>query len=133
MNDTTIIDAKFGDVIAIDKDEDGDIGVTVRPNGGREHFYWVEPDNAIGLYNALGDRLGLGRAPSPVPQKSKWEEVTVDPKGAGHTYRLRIPGGHLYRTVSYVPGGEVVMAQSTVFVPASEISNDVDFPNAVEV
>lgn len=33
--------------------------------------------------------------------KRKWREVTVDPKGAGHTYRLRVPGGWLYRTVTY--------------------------------
>jgi hypothetical protein len=31
----------------------------------------------------------------------KWQEVTVDPKGAGHTYRLRVPGGWLYRTTTY--------------------------------
>lgn len=31
----------------------------------------------------------------------KWLEVSVDPKGAGHTYRLRVPGGWLFRTVTY--------------------------------
>lgn len=36
--------------------------------------------------------------PSP---SNKWEPVTVDPKGAGHTYRLLVPGGWLYRTTTY--------------------------------
>lgn len=31
----------------------------------------------------------------------KWQEVTVDPRGAGHTYRLKVAGGYLYRTVTY--------------------------------
>ena len=31
----------------------------------------------------------------------KWEEVTIDPKGAGHTYRIPVPGGFLYRTTTY--------------------------------
>lgn len=30
-----------------------------------------------------------------------WQEVSVDPRGAGHTYRLPVSGGHLYRTVTY--------------------------------
>jgi hypothetical protein len=48
----------------------------------------------------------------------KWEVVTEDTKGAGATYRLRVPGGFLYRTVSYKrPGSDVVSAQSTTFVP----------------
>lgn len=33
--------------------------------------------------------------------KGRWQEVTVDPKGAGHTYRLEVPGGWLYRTTTY--------------------------------
>lgn len=32
---------------------------------------------------------------------AKWQEVSLDPRGAGHTYRLRVPGGWLYRTVTY--------------------------------
>lgn len=51
----------------------------------------------------------------------KWEEVTVDPRGAGHTYRLRVPGGWLYRTVATFPDlgapNDDVVAPSTVFVP----------------
>jgi hypothetical protein len=55
--------------------------------------------------------------------KHKWEEVTVS--DAGHTYRLRVPGGWLYRTVSYdYEASEVshqaVTAQSTVFVPVPD-------------
>lgn len=41
----------------------------------------------------------LELAPEPAP--AKWLEVSVDPKGAGHTYKLRVPGGWLYRTVTY--------------------------------
>lgn len=70
-----------------------------------------------------------------------WQEVTVDPKGAGHTYRLRVPGGWLFRTVTYRypelhllmedgyfdhdPDGRTtrhqrameIVAQNTVFIP----------------
>ena len=34
-------------------------------------------------------------------RRQKWTPVTVDPKGAGHTYRLAVPGGWLYRTITY--------------------------------
>lgn len=71
----------------------------------------------------------------------KWQEVTVDPRGAGHTYRLKVAGGYLYRTVtyrypelhaaldageySYDPEGRTtrhqrameIVAQTTTFVP----------------
>jgi hypothetical protein len=47
----------------------------------------------------------------------KWEEVTVDAKGAGHTYRLRVVGGWLYRTVSAAPIAGSAPSVSVVFVP----------------
>lgn len=53
--------------------------------------------------------------------KHKWELVTEDPKGAGHTYRLRVPGGFLYRTVSVDQLVDEPVAQSTVFVPLPEV------------
>lgn len=34
-------------------------------------------------------------------KEPRWEKVTYDPRGAGHTYRLQVPGGWLYRTVTY--------------------------------
>lgn len=33
--------------------------------------------------------------------QERWELVTFDDRGAGHTYRLRVPGGWLYRTTTY--------------------------------
>lgn len=46
-------------------------------------------------------RINYELEPSLEPSPAKWLEVSVDPKGAGHTYRLRVPGGWLYRTVTY--------------------------------
>lgn len=87
----------------------------------------------------------------------KWEMVTVDPKGAGHTYRLPVPGGWLYRTVSYrYPGlhslyerlveknlteviswdtnskqkAQEIVSQNTVFVAEKKIEPD-DMPVAL--
>lgn len=74
------------------------------------------------------------------PPEPKWLLVTCDPKGAGHTYRLAVPGGWLYRTVTYryprlhaaveelgedmdflnpkdYLRGEEIVSQTTVFVP----------------
>lgn len=52
-------------------------------------------------------------------KKLKWEEVTYDEKGAGHTYRIPVEGGWLYRTVSYqYPKSDVVAAVATTFVPS---------------
>lgn len=36
-----------------------------------------------------------------MPQANAWQPVTIDSKGAGHTYRLPVPGGWFYRTVTY--------------------------------
>lgn len=35
------------------------------------------------------------------PYPEPWQLVSCDPRGAGHTYRHRVPGGWLYRTVTY--------------------------------
>lgn len=87
--------------------------------------FTVDAHRARQLYNAIGAVMGFDKPAktrtSPKDYLSRWEEVTNDPKGAGHTYRLRVEGGYLYRTVTTVPGydGEepIPVAQSTVFVP----------------
>lgn len=53
------------------------------------------------LNEEYADGLRDGHAQAINEAKSKWQEVTVDAKGAGHTYRLRVPGGWLYRTTTY--------------------------------
>ena len=72
----------------------------------------------------------LSHLPELEEQESeKWQLVAHAPDGAGHTYRLPVPNGWLYRTVSYrfdERNGEFIdndiVAQSTAFVP--------DFENA---
>lgn len=106
-------------------------------------------DNAREFYDAIGAEMGfvsapvvdpapepVDPAPEPVAKKRspngaqaykgngnhKWEAVTEDPKGAGATYRLRVAGGFVYRTVSYAaPNSPVVAAQSTTFVPMPDV------------
>lgn len=89
------------------------------------------------------DQMVNSTSHPPEPSPAKWLEVSVDSKGAGHTYRLRVPGGWLYRTVTYrwpeyhrnaegafdwTPTGEPwttktenmameILTQTTVFVP----------------
>jgi hypothetical protein len=96
----------------------------------------VDPHRARQLYNAIGEVMGFDKpaktrsAPKGKQEykgngKHKWELVSADPKGAGHTYRLRVPGGWLYRTVSTYPGegfgpgdgDPISVAQSFVPVP----------------
>ncbi|TAJ97129.1 MAG: hypothetical protein EPO10_26505 [Reyranella sp.] len=127
----------IGGTFRVEKDEDGDLSVIA--NGkfdGERASVWLNPAAARQLYNAIGAEMGFDKpaktrtAPKGAQAykgngNHKWEEVTTDPKGAGYTYRLRVPGGWLYRTVTTVPGylGEepIPVAQSTVFVPVSDV------------
>lgn len=53
------------------------------------------------LFEALDEAYDMGYADAEASAAGRWQLVTADPRGAGHTYRLRVPGGWLYRTVTY--------------------------------
>ncbi len=128
--------------VIVEKDHDGDLYLHYSYDKENDSgAFYLDPHAGRQLYNAIGEVMGFSkviapRQSKPTPKgaqaykgngKHKWELVTADAKGAGHTYRLRVPGGWLYRTVSsFKPfDGETegdIAAQSTVFVPV---------PNAV--
>lgn len=93
-------------------------------------------------YNAAVEDMAADGSFYTEPEENRWEEVTVDPRGAGHTYRLKVPGGWLYRTVTYrypelhaiyeedkegditkfwkdrdITKAQEIISQTTVFVP----------------
>ena len=114
--------------ITVRMDSDGDLEIGALDSGSDEIIF--DRVRARELYDAIGDVMDFSPASVPAPVKArprgaqeykgngnhKWEEVSVDAKGAGHTYRLRVPGGWLYRTVSTDDRG-YTDAQSSCFVP----------------
>jgi len=113
--------------VTVQRDSDGDLSIDIADGDNEITF---DRATALALYNAIGTEMGFTTpAPAPVAKarphgaqeyrgngNHKWEEVSVDAKGAGHTYRPRVPGGWLYRTVSSDTKGNTD-AQSTTFVP----------------
>lgn len=108
-------------VVSIYRNDDG---VTVRHTraglGGAG--FTLDPHRARQFYNALGAMMGFDKPPAArTPARPKWEEITVDEYGAGHTYRLAVEGGWLYRTVTTHPNyddeDDLPVAVSTTFVP----------------
>lgn len=102
------------------KDEDGDLSFNIKGALVSEHaLIWLTQDAARRLYDAIGDEMGFASKPST----KKWELVTADEKGAGHTYRLKVEGGWLYRTVSTHPNydgeDDLPVAVAQTFVPSA--------------
>lgn len=70
----------------------------------------INASMAYELSRALADASGI------TPAKQRWEHVTDADEG--HTYRLKVPCGWLYRTVTtYGKAPHVALNNSTVFVP----------------
>lgn len=113
--------------------DDGYLSVAITSDEPGDGFS-IDPHRARQLYNAIGAEMGFDKpaktrsAPNGAQAykgngKHKWELVSSDEKEYGHTYRLRVPGGWLYRTVTTLPslvGDEaepIAVAQSFVPVP----------------
>jgi hypothetical protein len=134
----TSADAKS---VTVEKDYAGDLKLSYEylgPDNFDHDYFYLDAHRARQLYNAIGEEMGFNKpAPprQPAPKgaqayrgngQHKWEPVTEDTKGAGYTYRLRVPGGWVYRTVTTLPkltefDEDTPMAQSTVFVPVPDV------------
>lgn len=117
--------SKFFKYIIRDKHSKRDFNLSSWASTGVDNivddkFVIISKETAIDLRDALLERYPCS-SHQPEPAPAKWLEVSVDPKGAGHTYKLRVPGGWLYRTVTYrYPELHVMMEDDVILTALDE-------------